>query len=36
MDAIECIMTRGKPLRAPLIVAVVSSPGPSPKVPRWE
>jgi nitroreductase len=33
-DALE--RTRGKPLRAPLIVAVVSSPKPSPKIPGWE
>src|SRR6266487_3807372 len=34
--AAELERTRGKPLRAPLIVAVISSPKPSPKVPRWE
>jgi nitroreductase len=28
--------TRVKPLRAPLIVAMMSSPKPSPKVPGWE
>ncbi len=28
--------TRGKPLRAPLIVALIASPKPSPKVPAWE
>ena len=32
----ELERTRGKPMRAPLIVAVVSSPKPSPKVPQWE
>jgi nitroreductase len=32
----ELDRTQGKPLRAPLIVAVISSPRPSPKVPRWE
>ncbi len=36
VPAAELERTRGKPLRAPLIVAVVSSPRPSPKVPRWE
>src|SRR6266511_4140230 len=35
VPAAELERTRGKPLRAPLIVAVVSSPKPSPKVPRW-
>ena len=35
-SAADLERTRGKPLRAPLIVAVVSSPRPSPKVPRWE
>src|SRR6266516_788552 len=35
-SAAELERTRGKPLRAPLIVAVISSPKPSPKVPRWE
>jgi nitroreductase len=28
--------TRGKPLRAPMIVALIASPKPSPKVPAWE
>jgi len=28
--------TRGKPLRAPLIIALIASPRPSPKVPAWE
>jgi len=28
--------TRGKPLRAPLIVALIASPKQSPKVPAWE
>src|SRR6266540_4320516 len=36
VPAAELERTRGKPLRAPLIVVVVSSPKPSPKVPRWE
>ena len=27
---------RGKPLRAPVLVAVISSPVPSPKAPEWE
>jgi nitroreductase len=35
-DAEALERTRRKPLRAPLIVAVVSSPKPSPKVPAWE
>src|SRR6266536_5480790 len=35
-SSVELERTRGKPLRAPLIVAVVSSPKPSAKVPRWE
>jgi nitroreductase len=35
-DAEALERTRRKPLRAPLIVAVVSSPKPSPKVPGWE
>jgi nitroreductase len=29
-------VTRRKPLRAPLIMAVISSPKPSPKIPVWE
>src|SRR6266487_5223174 len=36
VDAAALERTRSKPLRAPLIVAVISSPRPSPKVPRWE
>src|SRR6266498_2142688 len=35
-SAMDLDRTRAKPLRAPLIVAVTSSPRPSPKVPRWE
>jgi nitroreductase len=37
-DAPEAALeaTRGKPLRAPLIVTVVASPQPSPKIPEWE
>ncbi len=36
VDAAALERTRSKPLRAPLIVAVISSPRPSPKIPRWE
>ena len=36
LDSAALDKTRRKPRRAPMIVAIISSPKPSPKVPRWE